>query len=518
MKGGHQSFNVLLSIFFSVIFLVVVSWMLKILYSLWWKPKSLERYLKTQGIYGPPYKFMYGNMKDMMELCQKVRSKPIGLTHDIMRRVNPLFHQSMIDYGKVFLNWLGTTPQLVVMDQKLIKEILTNKYGDFLKMEITPSLKLLSTGMVVYDGDKWAKHRRLIKPAFHVEKLKLMLPAFATCCDELINKWEKMVSSTGSCELDVEPELKILAGSVISLAAFGTSFKEGHRIIELQMEQSQLFLREYQIRKSIISRLFPSKESKRRVEIYEEVRRLLKEIIEKREKSAGTNNDDLLGSLLESSRNEENKYSNSNTLTMEDVMEECKMFFFGGQETVSDTLTWTMIVLCMHPSWQEQAREEVSQVLGNRKPSFDDLSNMKLMTLILYEVLRLYPPAPLFRRTRERTKLGKFCLPANMQIMVPLIFVHRDTDQMGDDANEFNPERFSEGISRASKDQISWFPFGWGHRSCIGQHFTFLEIKMALATILQHFSFELSPSYTHAPSIITTLRPQGGAQIILHKL
>ncbi|KAF6172857.1 hypothetical protein GIB67_035411 [Kingdonia uniflora] len=248
---------------------------------------------------------------------------------------------------------------------------------------------------------------------------------------------------------------------------------------------------------------------------------LLNEIIEKRERSAGAEsmtNNNLLGLLLESNLNEENNYSKSNTMTMEDVIEECKLFYFAGQATTADLLIWTMVVLSMHPSWQKRAREEVLQVIGDKKPSFDNLSHLKIMTLILYEVLRLYPPTPLIRRTRKITKLGEFTLPANLEIMIPLLFVHRDTEQLGDDANEFNPERFSEGISRSYKDQISYFPFGWGHRICIGQNFALLEAKMALTNILQHFSFELSPSYTHAPSTIITLQPERGAQIILHKL
>lgn len=141
------------------------------------------------------------------------------------------------------------------------------------------------------------------------------------------------------------------------------------------------------------------------------------------------------------------------------------------------------------------------------------------MTTILNEVLRLYPPAPqLNRRVHKDSNLGELSLPAGTIVNLEVLFAHRDKEVWGDDAEEFRPDRFSEGIAKATRENISFFPFGWGPRTCIGEKFAMTEAKVALSMILQQFSWELSPSYAHAPTAVFFLQPQHGAQIILHRL
>ena len=67
-----------------------------------------------------------------------------------------------------------------------------------------------------------------------------MLPSFYLSCTELTSKWGEMVSTEGSCELDVWPYLETLTSDVISRTAFGSSYEEGKKIFQLQKEQVEL--------------------------------------------------------------------------------------------------------------------------------------------------------------------------------------------------------------------------------------------------------------------------------------
>ncbi|XP_024018966.1 cytochrome P450 CYP72A219 isoform X2 [Morus notabilis] len=418
--------------------------------------------------------------------------------------------------------WIGPTPRVSITNPEYIKDIF-NKLGDFPKPQSIPLVKLLATGVATYEGEKWTRHRKIINPAFHMEKLKRLVPAFYLSCSEMLNKWERLLNSEGSCELDVWSYLQNMTGDVISRTAFGSSYEEGRRIFQLQKEQGELAIKSLQTVYIPGWRFVPTKLNRRMKKIYNEIEALVKNIIHKREgamRAGEAPNDDLLGILMESNLKEIQEHGNNKNMgiSIRDVIEECKLFYIAGQETTSTLLVWTMVLLSRFPSWQDRAREEVLQIFGNNKPGFDGLTQLKVVTMIFYEVLRLYPPLILFtRKVEKKTQLGNLSLPAGVEVSIPTILVHRDTELWGEDAKDFKPERFAEGMSKVTKGQVSFFPFGWGPRICVGQNFAMVEAKMALALILQRFTFELSPSYAHAPLTILTLQPQYGAHIILHK-
>ena len=71
------------------------------------------------------------------------------------------------------MTWVGANPRVIIMDPELIREVLSDKSSRFEKTKVSPVLKVLVSGLVAHEGEKWAKHRRIINPAFHQEKLKV---------------------------------------------------------------------------------------------------------------------------------------------------------------------------------------------------------------------------------------------------------------------------------------------------------------------------------------------------------
>ena len=118
--------------------------------------------------------------------------------------------------------------------------------------------------------------------------------------------------------------------------------------------------------------------------IDKEIKGLLKGIIDKREKAIAAGEatkDDLLGTLMESNLQEIQGDREKVGMSIEEVIEECKLFYFAGQETTSVLLVWTMILLGHYQNWQDRARQEVLQVFGSTKPHFDGLTHLKVVSI-----------------------------------------------------------------------------------------------------------------------------------------
>ncbi|KAJ6803604.1 cytochrome P450 734A1 [Iris pallida] len=479
-----------------------------------WTPYRIRAHFARQGVRGPDPRPLSGNARDIRDLISKAQSAPIRpFAHDIVGRVAPHYAEWSGRFGRTFLYWFGSRPRLAVADPDAIRAVMTNLDGSFGKVRFNPlSRQLFGEGLVGLKGEDWARRRKLLNPAFNMERVKSWIPEIATTTSNMLKKWEVQCGDSNEFEIDVHKEFHNLLADVISRVLFGSSFEEGQQIFHLQEEQ--MLLVSLAIRSVYIPgfRFLPTPNNRKRWRLNKEIRKLLLKLIQMNgEKCESSKN--LLGLMISASKNG----GEGIKLGIEEIIDECKGFYFAGKETTANFLTWTVLLLSLHQDWQTKAREEVRTVCGTHEfPNAEDLNGLKLVSMVLKETLRLYPPAVMINRMASRdVKLGGLFVPAGTFLYMPTLAVHHDVEIWGSDANEFNPSRFA---STKGQHLGSFYPFGIGPNICIGQNLAMVEAKIAIAMILQRFTFTLSPTYVHAPMLLLTLQPQYGAQVVFTKI
>ncbi|XVF43277.1 hypothetical protein PTKIN_Ptkin02bG0027500 [Pterospermum kingtungense] len=507
--------------------LCLVMAVIKVLHKYWLAPLRIQHLMRLQGIKGPPYKFIHGNNKEAVEMKQEALSKPMAtLSHDIFPRVHPHIYSWVNLYGKNYLSWGGTRPQLFITEPELVKEFLKSSERDFPKRtsrerkknEHNFMVNILGDGLATSHGEKWAKHRKLANHAFHGESLKNMIPAMIASVESMLKRWKQYEGK----EIEVFEEFRLLTSEVISRTAFGSSYIEGEKIFDMLLKLTVLANRNmFKARFPGMSKLWKTADEVESEKLVKGIHNSVMGIVKKREEKvasgeANSFGTDFLGSLINGYHDADQK----NRLCVQDLVDECKTFYFAGQETTNSLLAWAVLLLAIHQDWQEKARQEVIKVFGNRNPHSEGIGRLKIMTMIINETLRLYPPPNnIARKVEEEVQLGKLILPPDLNLVVPILALHHDPELWGDDVNLFKPERFAEGVANATKHNAAAFiPFGLGPRSCVGMSFAMTEAKTALSMFLQRYSISLSPTYSHSPFILLLLQPQHGIQVMLHSL
>lgn len=444
---------------------------------------------------------------------------PIEITHDIFSRVHPYFYTYINTYGKNFLHWLGPQPQVIVTEQEMIKEILNNKEKSYPKNETRAYIKkLLGDGLVTSEGEKWAKMRKVAHGAFHGEILKRMVPDAVDVAEMMLERWKDREGG----EIEVFEEFRLLTAEMIARTAFGSNFMEGKTIFDMLTKLAVLVSRNSsKYRLPVISKIYKTRDDIESDKLVQVIHAAILEIIKKREAKmvpgvVDSLGSDFLGLVLKSHHDA----GVEDRISVQDLVDECKTMYFAGQETTNSMLAWTFFLLALHTDWQEKARNEVLQTCGHNYPSSDDFAKLKTMALIINESLRLYPPVlGLERSSVCESRLGGLVLEADTWLYIPILALHGDPEIWGKDVHQFRPDRFAEGVAKATNySAAAYFPFGIGPRNCVGFNVAITEAKVALSMILQRYRFSLSPSYVHSPIHLMTLKPQHGIQIILHPL
>ncbi|CAL4914588.1 unnamed protein product [Urochloa decumbens] len=465
-----------------------------------WRPYAITRRFREQGIRGPSYRFLRGCNDEIRSLKEKTDGMVLDVgDHKYLPRIAPHYLKWRAQYGEPFLYWYGPQPRICIFDYELARQILSSKSGHFVKNDAHPTLlALVGKGLGFMEGADWVRHRRIINPAFTIDKLKMMTRTMLGFAESMAKELEDQASQNknGETKVDINRYFSTTDLLEITMATFLDVPVPGLKYL-------------------------PTESNRRKWMLERKLKSLLKQIIQPRLASGEYGNNDLLGVMLASciETNSQRGKQVDLSLSMEEIIHECKLFFFAGHENTALLLTWSVYLLSIYPEWQERLRKEVLREFGSDPPNPNALGKLKEMTMVLFETLRLYSPALFMqRKTLSDMTVGSTKLPKGIAIVIPIPIMHREKEIWGEDADEFNPQRFENGISAAAKVPHGLLAFSMGPRSCIGQNFSMLEAKSTLALILQKFSFTLSPEYVHAPVDLFTLKPKFGLPVIVTPL
>ena len=128
-------------------------------------------------------------------------------------------------------------------------------------------------------------------------------------------------------------------------------------------------------------RFLPTKMNKERWRSDKETRDSIRMLIETNKK-AKEDSGNLLGLFWSSYKNQD---GDEERLGIEEIIDECKTFYFAGKETTANILTGAIVLLALHQEWQSKAREEVVHTFGEHGILVaEKLNDLKIVRSISY--------------------------------------------------------------------------------------------------------------------------------------
>ncbi|KAG4925416.1 hypothetical protein JHK87_050956 [Glycine soja] len=524
----------------SVVFIATCSIIILLYVKLWYRPQRIRSVLQKQGINGPKPSFPFGNISEMQQLPNQLAPVSLEALDEWAYSIFPYFHTWRQLYGPMFMYSTGTNEHLYVETPELVKWIGMHKSLHLGRPSyLTKTLKpLLGNGIIRSNGLHWAFQRNLLAPEFFHSKIKNWVNIMEESTMAINKKWENHITESegGIAELVIDGDMKALTADVISKACFGSTYAQGNLIFAKLASMQTALAKPNHIFGFLNLRFLPTKENKEIWKLQKEVEAMILKMIKEREaenqKSSTHGNQtqkDLLQIILEGATSATSTESSGKGIfgpgynIYQSIVDICKNMYFAGSESTALAITWTLFLFALHPEWQQLVRSEIMETYGNMLPhsfrDMDRLRNLKALTMVIQESLRLYGPAVTTARgVLAEMKLGKHVLPKGINMWLYIPALHRDPDNWGPDAREFKPERFAGGVSAACKYPQAYIPFGLGSRICLGQNFALLEIKEALCLLLSNFSFAVSPNYHHCPQYRMLLTPKYGMRLLVSKV
>ena len=441
---------------------------------------------------------------------QQLPPGPVGTLVKILAgdfAVLPFMERGFQDYGDMFSFRIGPALIVQVAHPHDIERLLVGYPKQLLKDVATRDLGLiLGRGLLTSDGDLWRRQRKLAAPSFtrkHVHRYAQVMTRAAR--RGTFTRFDRVKVG------DIHPHMMAMALDVVLGTLFGDELGDGivepQRVAELLEVFMDAVLQRSSSWEQLVPPHWPLPGSRRAIAARAELDVMLDALVD-RARHSGAVGDELLHRLL---RATDEQGRSMDTALLRD---ELATVFLAGHETTGLSLSFTLHLLTQHPSVMARTVAEIDAVVGAAPLELAHLDRLAYLDAVVKESLRLLPPAwAIGREPTETIELGGYPIPPGTQLLLPQWIVHRDP-RWYDEPLRYWPERWLEGstVDRA-RPRMAYFPFGGGHRICVGNHFALLEAKLMLATLLQHVEFRAEPGFELDLLPAVTLRPAHGVQL-----
>lgn len=500
------------SLLFSVVFAcVTIAFVWLVIFCI--KVKRLEKSLS--GLQGEPKHWLLGNLNNFPGLNESFVKRDISL---------------MATYPTHRKFWKGPSEvEILLYHPEVLQDILRGSepkptYGG----AYMTGLPWIGDGLLLSSGPKWARNRRLLTPAFHFDILKSYVKIKNSVVGPLLKRFE--TAATRKEPVETFHALSLYTFDVLVRCTMGYEEdiqREGdaHPYVQAVKNLTELWAERLfnpLLNHDFIYRLTSSGRKFFRLcdYVHSISERMIRNRMEALQASESSHDDgtkkqakvtDFLTILIQA-RDDEGK-----GLTFREIRNEVDTFLFEGHDTTTSGISWILYALACNPEHQRACQQEIDSILHGRDSDdilWDDLGQLKYLTLCIKEAMRVYPPVPAVQRqlTKPLTVEG-VTLEKDTVITVCLGNLHRNP-LVWPEPDKFDPERFlPENFDKL--DNFSYVPFSAGPRNCIGQNFAMNEMKITLAHILRRFTVSPDPAHPALRRPDLVLKAENGVYLLV---